>query len=164
MLREMGKPLDSVVLLEVDYGELARAFRAPQLPGLRQGVSTCSRRLPRPESCARRRMTRTGSFQRTDDNEAAVAERLRVYDEKTKPLVEFYSQQGLLRSIQAEGEVDDITNRLNAVLHVADGARRRAGPAPGALRAAVAAPRIGRPVLRARLASAGVAWSRRKRP
>ncbi len=57
-------------------------------------------------------------FQRCDDNETAVAERLRVYDEKTKPLIEFYSAQGLLRSIQAEGDVDEITSRLNGVLHV----------------------------------------------
>jgi adenylate kinase len=118
MLREMGKPLDSVVLLEVDYGELGRRIsgrRSCQDCGKVFNVFTSP--APAGELCPKTNQPHR-LFQRTDDNEAAVAERLRVYDEKTKPLVEFYSQQGLLRSIQAEGEVDDITSRLNAVLHV----------------------------------------------
>ena len=118
LLREMGKPLDSVVLLEVDYGELARRIsgrRSCQDCGKVFNVFTSP--APEGEVCPKTSEPHR-LFQRTDDNEAAVAERLRVYDEKTKPLVEFYAQQGLLRSIQAEGEVDEITNRLNAVLHV----------------------------------------------
>jgi adenylate kinase len=54
--------------------------------------------------------------QRPDDNEATVAERLRVYDAKTRPLVDYYRAQGLLRVISAEGEIDDITHLLVAAL------------------------------------------------
>jgi len=68
--------------------------------------------------------------QRSDDNEAAVAERLKVYDEKTKPLIAYYTEQGLLRSISAEGEMDEVTARLNAVLHTPV-APAIAAPAPG---------------------------------
>jgi adenylate kinase len=128
MLGEMGKPLDSVVLLEVDYGELARRIsgrRSCQDCGKVFNVFTSP--APAGELCPKTNQPHR-LFQRTDDNESAVAERLRVYDEKTKPLVEFYSQQGRLRSIRAEGDVDDITNRLNAVLHVP--AAPAAAPAP----------------------------------
>ena len=45
-----------------------------------------------------------------------MANRLRVYDEQTRPLVEYYRQQQLLRSIDAEGEVDTITALLIAAL------------------------------------------------
>src|SRR5207237_1059385 len=38
-------------------------------------------------------------FQRPDDNEATVAQRLKVYDEQTKPLIDFYRSRGLLRVI-----------------------------------------------------------------
>jgi hypothetical protein len=55
-------------------------------------------------------------FQRPDDNEATVAERLKVYDEKTKPLIEFYREQGILRAIDAEGELDQVTERLEKAL------------------------------------------------
>ncbi|MEJ0037397.1 MAG: adenylate kinase [Gammaproteobacteria bacterium] len=118
MLREMGKPLDAVVLLEVDYGELTRRIsgrRSCQDCGKVFNVFTSP--APAGEACPKTNEPHR-LFQRTDDNETAVAERLRVYEEKTKPLVQYYTQQGLLRSIQAEGDVDEITNRLNGVLHV----------------------------------------------
>ena len=54
--------------------------------------------------------------QRPDDNEATVAERLRVYDEKTRPLIDFYRARGLLRVIDAEGGVDEIARRLERAL------------------------------------------------
>jgi hypothetical protein len=50
--------------------------------------------------------------QRADDNEATVAERLRVYAEKTRPLMEFYRKRGILRVINAEGQVDAVAQRL----------------------------------------------------
>jgi len=128
MLRETGQPLDAVVLLDADYGELARRIsgrRSCQDCGKVFNVFTSP--VPAGELCPK-----TGEphrlFQRSDDNEAAVAERLKVYDEKTKPLVEFYSGQGLLRSIEAEGDVDDVTARLNAVLHTPTGPA--SAPAP----------------------------------
>jgi hypothetical protein len=55
-------------------------------------------------------------MQRPDDNEATVAERLRVYDEKTRPLVDFYRARGLLRVINAEGEVTEVTRRLGEAI------------------------------------------------
>ena len=58
-------------------------------------------------------------FQRPDDNEATVADRLKVYDEKTSPLAKFYDERGLLRRIDAEGELDVVTARLEAVLAAA---------------------------------------------
>jgi adenylate kinase len=128
MLREMGQPLDAVVLLEVDYKELTRRIsgrRSCQECGKVFNVFTSP--APEGELCPKTNEPHR-LFQRSDDNEAAVAERLRVYDEKTKPLVEFYSAQDLLRSIQAEGDVDEITARLNGVLHVPSAPA--AAPAP----------------------------------
>ena len=42
-------------------------------------------------------------FQRKDDEEATVKERLRVYEENTRPVLSYYSDAGLLRTVQAEG-------------------------------------------------------------
>ena len=117
MLKETDQPLDSVVLLDVDYGELTKRISGRRSCGECGKVfNVFTSPVPASEVCPK-----TGSahriVQRSDDNEAAVAERLKVYDEKTKPLVEYYSQQGLLRSIDAEGEMDEVSERLNAVLH-----------------------------------------------
>ena len=73
-------------------------------------------RRDRPRARPARRLAAPPVFQRPDDNEATVAERLKVYDEKTKPLIEFYREQGILRAIDAEGELDEVTERLEKAL------------------------------------------------
>jgi adenylate kinase len=55
-------------------------------------------------------------FQRKDDEEATVAERLRVYANQTQPVLSYYSDAGLLRSVRAEGALEAITQRLLGVL------------------------------------------------
>lgn len=42
-------------------------------------------------------------YQRTDDSEATILNRLEVYEKQTAPLIDFYQQQGLLRNIAAGG-------------------------------------------------------------
>ncbi|MBP9145112.1 MAG: adenylate kinase [Thermoanaerobaculia bacterium] len=46
---------------------------------------------------------------RADDREEVVRERLRVYREKTEPLVAHYSQRGLLRRIDGERSMPAVT-------------------------------------------------------
>src|SRR6185369_6675168 len=55
-------------------------------------------------------------YQRPDDNEATVVERLKVYESQTRPLIKYYTQQGLLQSIDAQGDIDSITALLVHVL------------------------------------------------
>jgi hypothetical protein len=66
-------------------------------------------------------------FQRPDDTEETVANRLKVYEEKTKPLIEFYRKKGVLQSINAEGDVDEISERLEKALQAAAKAKGAAG-------------------------------------
>jgi adenylate kinase len=116
LLSDLGKPLDAVVLMDVDSAELAKRIAG------RRTCRDCKRVFnvftsppEEGEKCAV-----TGAdhqlFQRPDDNEATVTERLKIYDEQTKPLAAFYADQGLLRKIDAMGDVDDITARLEAAL------------------------------------------------
>jgi hypothetical protein len=76
--------------------------------------------LTSPPTGATARCPKTGQphrlVQRPDDNEATVAERLRVYDEKTRPRVDFYRARGLLRVIDAAGDLDAVTRRLAQAL------------------------------------------------
>ena len=55
-------------------------------------------------------------MQRPDDNEATVAKRLSVYEEQTAPLVGFYAATGLLRKVEAEGDLAAVTARVEAAL------------------------------------------------
>ena len=49
--------------------------------------------------------------QREDDGEETVRHRLEVYHRDTEPLQKFYLDRGLLREVDAVGEVEEITRR-----------------------------------------------------
>ena len=55
---------------------------------------------------------------RADDAEQVVRERQRVYREKTAPLIGYYKERGLLREIDGDRSVDDVTASLFAALGV----------------------------------------------
>src|SRR5580693_4490944 len=141
LLEVLRQPLDAVVQLDVDYRELVRRISGRRTCadcGRVFNLLTCPPAATHSELCpqtgAPHRLT-----QRPDDNEATVAERLRVYDEQTRPLVDFYRARGLLRVINAEGEVSEVTRRLGEAIGApvkrarpprASSARRRPPPGP----------------------------------
>jgi adenylate kinase len=118
LLEALQQPLDAVVQLDVDYRQLVRRISGRRTCadcGRVFNLFTCPPAAAHSELCpktgAPHRLT-----QRPDDNEATVAERLRVYDEQTRPLIDFYRARGLLRVINAEGDVDEVTRRLAQAL------------------------------------------------
>jgi adenylate kinase len=52
------------------------------------------------------------TYQRDDDREETVRQRLLVYEEQTAPLIRFYDKRGLLRRIPGTGEVAEIFARM----------------------------------------------------
>lgn len=119
LLKQLDQPLDVVVLMQVDNDELVRRI------GGRRTCRNCGRVFnvftspPAPGEICPQSGGEHDLFQRPDDNEATVAERLKVYEEKTRPLVQFYDERGLLQRINAEGELDAVSARLEAVLATA---------------------------------------------
>jgi adenylate kinase len=53
---------------------------------------------------------------RADDTEETIRTRLEVYTEQTEPLIGRYEARGLVRRVDAEGEIDEITDRVLSVL------------------------------------------------
>jgi adenylate kinase len=49
---------------------------------------------------------------RADDQESVIRERLRVYREKTAPLIGYYRQLGLLREIDGNRPIEDVTSEI----------------------------------------------------
>jgi len=58
---------------------------------------------------------------REDDKEEVIRERLRVYREKTEPLIGYYRERGLLREIDGDCPVEEVTSRMYAALGVEGG-------------------------------------------
>ncbi|MDO5579910.1 MAG: adenylate kinase [Planctomycetia bacterium] len=59
---------------------------------------------------------RLASRGRADDKPEVIKERLVAYRKQTEPLVEYYSKQGILKTIDGIGSVDEIFARVEKVL------------------------------------------------
>jgi adenylate kinase len=87
-LGELGRPLEVVVSLEVGEDELRRRLAA------------------RAEEQDRAE----------DEDEDAIRRRLELFDRETEPLLDFYDGQELLVSVEAEGDVDEVSARIATAL------------------------------------------------
>ncbi|MDD5422420.1 MAG: adenylate kinase [Candidatus Omnitrophota bacterium] len=54
-------------------------------------------------------------FQRPDDKEATVLNRLKVYEEQTKPLIDYYANRGNLKKVSGDLGVDKLFKVLSAM-------------------------------------------------
>jgi len=131
LLAELGQPLDAVVLMDVDTQVLFK-----RLTG-RRTCRRCARVFnvytnPPPASGGCEGGQSHDLFQRADDNETTIGSRLEVYEKQTRPLVSYYRRRGLLRKVDAEGELGVVFARLEKVLPapaVLAGTARKAKPA-----------------------------------
>lgn len=55
-------------------------------------------------------------YQRDDDRPETVRRRLEVYEENTRPLVDYYSRQGLLKRIDGDQPVDKVFSDIQEAL------------------------------------------------
>lgn len=55
-------------------------------------------------------------IQRKDDSEDTVVKRIKVYDEQTQPLINFYKNEGALKSVDGTLSIDEVFNRICQVL------------------------------------------------
>jgi adenylate kinase len=114
LLDELGTPLDAAVLMDVDFDILMKRLtgrRTCSLTGKLLNVYFS----PREEldEC----LSAGGELiQREDDNEETISSRLDVYREQTEPVVGFYQKHGKLKTVDAEGSIDDVYGRLIAAL------------------------------------------------
>jgi adenylate kinase len=56
------------------------------------------------------------TYQRDDDNEATIRNRLKTYHDQTSPLKGFYGRKGLVRDIAGVGDIKGITAAVIAAL------------------------------------------------
>ena len=69
------------------------------------------------EELIRRLLSRGQDSGRADDqNESIIANRINEYNNKTAPLKDFYASQNKLSEIEGLGSVEDIAQKLNAVI------------------------------------------------
>ena len=55
-------------------------------------------------------------IQREDDNEEIIGNRLDVYRRETEPVMDFYRKRDRLKTVDANGSVDEVHARLLAAI------------------------------------------------
>jgi adenylate kinase len=51
-------------------------------------------------------------YQRSDDNEESVGTRLRAYQDKTQPLIEYYKKKGYLVNVDGDQDIDQVLKNI----------------------------------------------------
>ena len=118
LMEDLGTPIDAVVLFEVGADELVRRISGRRTCSLCNKVFNIFSAPPAsPATDCAPGSSEHQLFQRKDDEEATVKERLRVYEDNTRPVLSYYSDAGLLRT-----EVEDALAELVALGLVASDA------------------------------------------
>jgi adenylate kinase len=81
-------------------GTCGKIYNLKSLPPKQEGVCDCGGELT----------------QRKDDNEETARARFETYFSETAPLVEYYKQKNALKVLDAQGDVDEIWNRLLEII------------------------------------------------
>ncbi|MDG2288187.1 MAG: nucleoside monophosphate kinase, partial [Woeseiaceae bacterium] len=114
LLDELGTPLDTVILMDVDFEILMKRLtgrRTCSLTGKLLNIHFSSQ--AELDECT----DAGGELQhRIDDNEETIGKRLIVYRLNTETLIDFYKYRRKLLTIDAEGKIDEVYDRLSAAL------------------------------------------------
>ena len=109
-LTEVEKPLDAVVNIDVDLNSLVdrltgrrvckgcgASFHLMYNPPAKEGVcDECGGEL----------------YQRKDDSEDTIKNRLNVYVENSKPLIDYYAEKGLLQEVDGNQAINEVLTAI----------------------------------------------------
>lgn len=114
LLDELGQPLDAAVLMDIDFDILMKRLT---------GRRTCSKTgkllniyFSSQEELDECKESGGELVQREDDNEETIASRLEVYRRQTEPLIDLYRSEGKLKTVDADGSIDEVYGRFLSVL------------------------------------------------
>lgn len=113
-LAEMGTPLDKVLSIEVKDEELVKRLSGRRTcRSCQEGYHVMFKAPKVADKC-----DKCGGelYQRDDDKEEAIKNRLVVYQSSTAPLIAYYTGKGLLRAVDGVGSMGDILKRMVAAL------------------------------------------------
>jgi adenylate kinase len=114
VLADMGAPLDVALSVDVDKDDLMK-----RLTG-RRTCRNCQQMYNVFFSSSQKEgvCDKCGGelFQRDDDKEETIKNRLDVYEAQTAPLMDYYDKKGILKSVMGVGSIDEIFNNIVSIL------------------------------------------------
>jgi adenylate kinase len=115
-IAELGLLAPTVVNMEVADEELVRRLSGRRMCAKCNSIFHVSRDLVTVGDPCPQKGCDGEIYQRTDDQEDAIRQRLSVYKAQTEPLISYYADKGQLVRIDALGAVDEVNTRVSAAL------------------------------------------------
>lgn len=114
ILDDINKNLDTVVNIEVGAAQLVKRLSG-RLTCRNCGASYNIKSNP-PKVAGVCDACGGELYQRADDTEAAIKNRIEVYKKQTQPLIEYYKKKGILKDIDGEREIDEVRSDITKAL------------------------------------------------
>jgi len=111
MLAKLGRKIDRVISMEVPLEEMVERAVGRRIHE-ETGRIYHLRYDPPPQGLEGKLV------QRKDDTEEVVRKRFTEYDDKTRPVLGYYTAQGLVGAVNGVGSLDEVTARIRAALNV----------------------------------------------
>ena len=116
MLNKYEQKISLVINLKVENSILVKRISG------RVSCSICKKPFneffdpPRdPAECVNKQCSKRDLVKRSDDNENTVSNRLKIYEESTLPLLNFYESKGVVKNVDAMKSINEVTNQINAI-------------------------------------------------
>ncbi len=115
MLADLGTPLQAVVLLNLDLKILFKRLTGRRI------CETCNQVFNIYTSPPGMLSEKCGDkqhrlIQRDDDKEEVIGKRLDVYEAQTKPLIKHYQEEGLLRVVDADADMNTVFKNIQTAI------------------------------------------------
>jgi len=116
LLAEQGKTIEAALFIDAPEEELVRRLSSRWTCRKCQAVYNVISNPPREKG----KCDVCGGelYQRIDDEPDTVRNRIRVYWDQTSPLIDYYRDEGLLTTIESEGGIDHVHEKILSALRI----------------------------------------------
>ena len=114
MLKDLNIKLDAAIDLEIEdqaivnrivnrrlCSKCGKGYNLISIPPKQEGIC---------DDC------KSPLYQRKDDNVETIKERIAVYNEQTKPIISYYKNLGILVSVNADQEINDVIESIKQMV------------------------------------------------
>lgn len=113
-LKQLDKEIDAAIALTVDTDALVKRLAGRRTCPVCSAAYHLQHDPPREEGIC----SKCGAqlVQRDDDKEETVRNRMQVYADQTKPLIDYYSQSGVLIEVDGMESIDEVRTTIKEAL------------------------------------------------
>ncbi len=114
VLADMNAPIDTALSVDVEKNDLMKRLTGRRTCKGCQQMYNVHFSPPKKEGVC----DKCGGelYQRDDDKEETIKNRLDIYEKSTAPLIDYYGKKGILKSVSGIGYIDEIFNKVCSVL------------------------------------------------